>query len=125
MLEEVYKSINHIGPQLGWNSFELVDTKCNIRFGHRIKLPLAKNTVCINSFDFRAGSAWNHLPNKIKLLETLNRFTCEIKKLRKYYSCKLCNVFEIFSNIFVVFLYFHNYTYSWPKLVFIFKNYLC
>ena len=75
MLQEVYKSINHIGPKLGWDALELVDSKdptnptkpkIELRCGSRIKLPFPKNTVCINSFDFRAGSAWNHLPKRSK-----------------------------------------------------------
>ena len=106
MLQEVYKSINHIGPKIGWDAFEKIEiikfidpnnpenkTILELKCGSRVKLPFPKNSVCINSFDFRAGSAWNHLPKQIKMLETLKEFTNEVEKVKIYCSCKLCTVF--------------------------------
>ena len=105
MLQEVYKSINHIGPILGWDAFELMDPKppsvdvsddrktLDLRCGDRVKLPFPKNAVCINSFDFRAGAAWNRLPKNVKTLKTLNEFNSAVKGIKIYCSCKLCSVF--------------------------------
>ena len=106
MIKEVYKSLNHIGPRIGWDAFEKIDiikaaapinpgenAKLELRCGSRVKLPFPKNTVCLNTFDFRAGSAWNHLPKQIKSLKTLKEFVFEVERVKLYCSCKLCTVF--------------------------------
>ena len=103
MLREVYKSINHIGAKLGWDAFETIEiidpndpekkAKLELRCGSRVKLPFPKNAVCLNSFDFRAGSAWNHLPKQIKSLKTLKEFNSEVEGVKVYCSCKLCTIF--------------------------------
>ena len=109
MLVEVYKSVNNIGNKLGHNQFEFIqnatdeaeneneDENSNkrpqLRRGAQIKLPHPKNTVCLNSFDFRAGQAWNRLPLEYKNIDSLEEFKNEIAKAKIYCSCKLCSIF--------------------------------
>ena len=70
MVKEVYKSLNHIGPEIGWDAFEKIEiikfidpenpenkVTLDLKCGSRVKLPFPKNAVCLNSFDLRAGSA--------------------------------------------------------------------
>ena len=89
MLVEVYKSVNNLGNKLGWDQFEIIQRKNDeddendnngddsktkgphLRRGAQIKLPHPKNTVCLNSFNFRAGQAWNRLPSDFKNIESL------------------------------------------------------
>ena len=59
----------------------------------QIKLPLPKNTICLNSFNFRAGQAWNRLPLKIKNADTVESFKNKISNAKIYWSCKLCSIF--------------------------------
>ena len=106
MVKEVYKSLNHIGPEIGWDAFEKIEIikfidpdnpenkiTLDLKCGSRVKLPFPKNTVCLNSFDLRAGSAWNHLSKEIKSLKTLKEFASEVEGVKIYCSCKLCTVF--------------------------------
>ena len=109
MLVEVYKSVNNIGNKLGHNQFELIQSATDeavnenedgnsnkrpqLRRGAQIKLPLPKNTVCLNSFDFRAGQAWNRLPLEYKNIDSLEEFKNKIAKAKIYCSCKLCSIF--------------------------------
>ena len=109
MLVEVYKSVNNIGNKLGRNQFEFIqnptdeaenkneDDNSNkrprLRRGAQIKLPLPKNTVCLNSFNFRAGQAWNRLPLEYKTIDSLEEFKTKITKAKIYCSCKLCSIF--------------------------------
>ena len=100
MLLEVFKSVNHIGPEIGWDKVELVDPEINpqnpkrtLRRGAQIKLPIPKNTVCLNSFYYRAGQAWNRLPSDLKKADSLESFKREVSKLKIYCSCKLCSIF--------------------------------
>ena len=109
MLVEVYKSVNNIGNKLGWNKFEIIPQKNDedenndedddskkgprLRRGAQIKLPLPKNTICLNSFNFRAGQAWNRLPLEIKNADTVEIFKNKISNAKIYCSCKLCSIF--------------------------------
>ena len=103
MLVEVYKSLNNIGNKLGWNKYEIIQQNNNntedsqkgpqLRRGPQIKLPLPKNTFCLNSFNFRAGQAWNRLPIQRKTADTVENFTNKITKTKIYCSCKLCSIF--------------------------------
>ena len=106
MLVEVYKSVNKIGNKLGWIKFEIIQRNVDdsnntedsqhgpqLRRGAQIKLQLPKNTVCLNSFNFRAGQAWNRLPTKLKTAESVESFTNKITKTKIYCSCKLCSIF--------------------------------
>ena len=91
MVKEVYKSLNHICPEIGWDAFEKIEiikfidpenpenkVTLDLKCGSRVKLPFPKNAVCLNSFDLRAGSAWNHLSKEIKSLKTLKEFASEV-----------------------------------------------
>ena len=106
MLVEVYKSVNNIGNKLGWDQFEIIQHETGsddedddsprppkLRRGAQIKLPHPKNAVCLNSFNYRAGQAWNRLPNEIKTSESLECFKTKILKAKIYCSCKLCSIF--------------------------------
>ena len=109
MLVEVYKSVNNIGNKLGHNQFEFIQSAMDeaeneneddnsnkrprLRRGAQIKLPLPKNTVCLNSFNFRAGQAWNRLPLEYKTIDSLEKFKNKIAKAKIYCSCKLCSIF--------------------------------
>ena len=108
MLVEVYKSLNKIGNKLGWEQFKFIqstdetendneDENSNkgprLRRGAQIKLPHPKNTVCLNSFNFRAGQAWNRLPLEFKTIDSLGEFKNKIIKAKIYCSCKLCSIF--------------------------------
>ena len=108
MLMEVYKSVNNIGNKLGWNQFEIIPNKNEddeedvdanstklprLRRGTQVKLPLPKNTVCLNSFNFRAGQAWNRLALEVKNANTLESFKTKISRSKIYCSCKLCSIF--------------------------------
>lgn len=92
MLMEAYKSVNQLGPKLSWNNFVFLPTKYNLRRGNQVKLPFPHNTICTNSFDFRAGVAWNQLSIKIKSIETLKGFKREIQNIEILCMCKLCSV---------------------------------
>ena len=111
MLVEVYKSVNNIGNKLGHNQFEIIqrhntdetendeddDSKNknspHLRRGAQIKLPMPKYSVCLNSFNYRAGQAWNRLPLEFKSTGSLNEFKNKISKVKIYCSCKLCSIF--------------------------------
>ena len=100
MLVEIFKSVKHIGPEVGWDKVELVDPeldpndpKRTTRRGAQIKLPIPKNAVCLNSFFYRAGQAWNRLPSDLKKADSLESFKREVSKLKIYCSCKLCSIF--------------------------------
>ena len=104
MLVEVYKSVNKLGHKLGWNQFEFLrdingdgdedsPKGPKLRRGAQVKLPLPKNTVCLNSFNFRAGQAWNRLPLEFKSVDSLEIFKNKIRKAKIYCSCKLCSIF--------------------------------
>ena len=106
MLVEVYKSVNKIGNKLGWDQFEIIQRETGsddededsqrppkLRRGAQIKLPLPKNAVCLNSFNYRAGQAWNRLPDEIKTSDSVECFKTKILKTKIYCSCKLCSIF--------------------------------
>ena len=87
---EVYKTLNHVNPEIMWASFNIKDPhKYNLRRGQNLVIPSARTTRATNFFDFRASMAWNHLPSKIKNAKSQNEFCSLIKRQRIY--CKFIN----------------------------------
>ena len=91
MLVEVQKNMHCIGPKINWNSFHLMPKTYNLRRGDKIRLPIAQNTVCTNSFEFRAGMAWNNLPEIVKQAKSLNTFQTLLNSVKIYCTCKSCS----------------------------------
>ena len=70
MMIEVFKSLNHIGPEIIWDYFEMRDIP-KLRHGQTI---LHAKSQTLNSFDFRASQAWNKLPGNIESLQSIIKF---------------------------------------------------
>ena len=85
MLVEVYKNMHSIGPKINWNSFDLMPQTYNLRRGNKIRLPLAQNTICTNSFEFRAGL------KIVKQAKSLNAFKTLLNSVKIYCTCKSCS----------------------------------
>ena len=71
MVTKVFKSLNHLNPELLWNSFVLKPNVYHLRQGPSLAIPRGQTTCTINSFDFRAALAWNNLPLVLKLEKSL------------------------------------------------------
>ena len=92
MLGEVYKTLNHLNPQIMWDSFrDTVTNKYNLRRGQNLRIPIARTTQATNSFDFRAAMAWNHLSAKIKAAPSLSEFIASIKNVSIHCECINCS----------------------------------
>ena len=72
MMIKVFKSLNHIGPQIIWDTFEIRDIPYELRQGQTIRTLHAHELQTLNSsFDFPASLAWNKFPGNIKSLKAL------------------------------------------------------
>ena len=90
MMIEVFKTLNRLSPEIMWNSFEVKPNSYNLRHGSSFVVPHAASTRAVNSFDFRASLAWNHLPAAIKLVISIPAFKSAIRNLSIYCRCKYC-----------------------------------
>ena len=91
MLCEVYKTVNHLNPEIMWDSFNIaIANKYSLRRGQNLQVPLARTTRATNSFDFRAAMAWNHLAVNIKAMPSSKEFVASIKKVTVYCECINC-----------------------------------
>ncbi len=90
LVVEIFKSLNHLNPEFMWNSFTLRPNLYNLRQGSSLIVPRARSTRALNSFDFRAALAWNHLPLYHKREDTLSKFVSSLKKHQIYRRCKNC-----------------------------------
>ena len=66
MVVEVYKSLNFIGPEIMWGTFDTKSVPYNLRQGHTLKSVCPLNARTLNTFDFCASLAWNKLPGNLK-----------------------------------------------------------
>ena len=87
---EVFKSLNQLNPELMWNTFTLRDKSYNLRQGSSLIIPIARTSRALNSFDFRAALAWNHLPSNLKEENSLSEFKISLKSCCIYCKCKNC-----------------------------------
>ena len=87
---EVFKSLHHLNPEFMWNSFILKPEIYHLRQGQSLVIPRARSTSALNTLDFRAALAWNHLPSKIKHENSLSKFRCNLKTHKIYCKCKYC-----------------------------------
>ncbi len=87
---EIFKSLNQLNPEFMWKIFTLRDSTYNLRQGSSLVIPNARTSRAINSFDFRAALAWNHLPSKLKEEKTLSKFALSLKSCYIYCKCKNC-----------------------------------
>ena len=88
---EIFKSINRLNPELMWDTFPLKTSKYYLRQGSSLMIsPNGKSARGINSFNFRAALAWNHLPASIKNVNNLSKFKALLKDVNIYCQCKLC-----------------------------------
>ena len=88
MLEEVFKSFHGLGPPILHDIFHIKNLSYSLRSGLLFELPISKTHV--NSFEFRAIMAWNHLPASIKLSESISNFKQKLKTVDIYCRCKAC-----------------------------------
>ena len=92
MLFEVYKTVNHLNPEIMWDSFNVKKVnKYTLRRGENLEIPLARTTRAKNSFDFRAIMAWNQLAAKVKNASSLNKFKAHVKNISIYCECINCS----------------------------------
>ena len=91
MLSEVYKTLNHLYPPMMWEFFEYkASNKYSLRRGNNLKIPTARSTRVVNSFDFKAIMAWNQLSDKIKCTFTLSDFNTKVRKIKIYCTSVNC-----------------------------------
>ena len=89
MLEEVFKSFHGLGPPIFHDIFHVKKLSYSLRSGLLFQIPTSK--VHVNSFEFRAIMAWNHLPKHLKDTESFNRFRRSLKTINIYCNCKACS----------------------------------
>ena len=87
---EIFKSLNHIGPKIIWDTFEIRDIPYEIRQGQTIRTLHANKSRTLNSFDFRASQAWNKLPGNIKSLQSIIKFKSALSNFKIYCRCNNC-----------------------------------
>ena len=87
---EVYKSLNHLNPELMWDSFILKSEAYCLRQGLSLTIPPARTTSAVDYFDFRAALAWNHLPSDLKQEISLSKFKRKLALQKIYCKCKYC-----------------------------------
>ena len=90
LLIEVFKCMHKLNPELMWDILQPKTTGYNLRNGSLLIVPRAKNSIGLNSFQFRATLAWNNLPAHVKNITDLNRFKSAIKSVPIHCQCKLC-----------------------------------
>ena len=90
MMIEVYKSVNHLNPEIMWETFREKDIPYRLRQGQTLLSIHANKARTTNTFDFRASMAWNALPGYIKDMESLSKFKSALSKSDIYCRCKHC-----------------------------------
>ena len=90
LVTEIFKSLNQLNPEFMWNSFDIKRNFYDLRQGTRLVIPFASTTKAVNSFDFRAALAWNHLPQSLKSLNHLSKFKKSLLNHKIYCKCKCC-----------------------------------
>ena len=92
MICEVYKTLNHLNPQIMWDSFMFkAPHKYQLRRGQNLVTPSARTTRAVNSFDFRATMAWNYLPLNIKGANNIEEFSRLLKNVKIHCECRNCS----------------------------------
>ena len=71
MMIKVFKSLNHIGPEIIWDTFEIREIPYDLRQRQTIRTLHANESQTLNSFDFPASQAWNKFPGNIKSYKAL------------------------------------------------------
>ena len=89
---ETFKSINHLNPEIMWNSFEIINIAYSLRNSILLRLPPSNtSTYGINSFTFRACVLWNTIPDCIKKSSSIKIFSNELRKWKNLKcTCKIC-----------------------------------
>lgn len=88
MLEEVFKSFHGLSPPILHGIFKAKNLNYSLRSGLTFQIPASK--VHVNSFEFRAIMAWNHLPKTLKCTDSLSEFRRNLQTVRVYCNCKAC-----------------------------------
>lgn len=87
---EVYKSLHQLNPPIMWNTFQLKETPYSLRKCQSLIVPIAKITQTLNSFDFRANLAWNHLDKDMKFKPDVTMFKSTLKAVNINCKCMRC-----------------------------------
>jgi len=87
---EVYKALNHIGPQLLWPIFKTKSNSYSLRRGGTMLIPRVYNNFGLNSIAVRAAQAWNQLPAATKSASTLQIFKNITLRGNIYCQCSYC-----------------------------------
>ena len=90
MMIEVFKSVNHKGPEILWDTFQVKTTPYELRQGHSLCSLHAIKAHTINTFDFRGSLAWNDLPGAAKSVDSVSKFKTNLSKYKIYCRCKHC-----------------------------------
>ena len=90
LMVEVYKSLNKLSPKLMQDTFCKKKSSYQLRVGLTLVIPQSNSTFSSNTFDFRAALAWNHLPEGLKNIPSLNVFINKLKSYNIYCKCKVC-----------------------------------
>ena len=87
---EIFKSLQYLNPEIMWDSFKFKSEPYHLRQGISLQIPKGQLARTINSFDFHAALAWNHLPANLKSNYTLSKFKTSIENCKIYCNCKNC-----------------------------------
>ena len=79
LVTEIFKTLHNLNPEIMWNSFKIKPESYHLRQGISLQVPKCRSSRTINSFDFRAALAWNHLPVNIKSNNNLDNFKASIE----------------------------------------------
>ena len=81
LVVEIFKSLRHLNPEFMWDSFILKPEVYHLRQGQSLVIPHARSTRAINTLDFRAALAWNHLPSDLKHEKSLSKLRCNLNPI--------------------------------------------
>ena len=90
LVTEIFKSVNRLNPDIMWDTFDIRPNTYSLRQGSCLVIPNAKSVRAVNSFDFRAALAWNHLPSSIKSVKSLSKFKEFLATVKIYCQCHHC-----------------------------------
>ena len=92
-MAEIYKTLNRSNAIIMWDSFDLkAPNKYELRQGRNLVTPKAGTTKALNSFDFRAAMAWNHLSLSVKSANNITTFMKLLKNENIYCRCLMCRL---------------------------------
>ena len=92
-MAEIYKTLNRSNAIIMWDSFDLkVPNKYELRRGRNLITPKAGTTKALNSFDFRAAMAWNHLSLSVISAINITTFMKLLKNENIYCRCLMCRL---------------------------------